>query len=218
MCSLWNVYCFINANNEHRSGVLIYAFMSRAVIHLRVPGFDSVQRQEILCITVLRTAVGTQYLPSGAIQSALLSGTGASVCSLRLKCDGTRAETRFVFRRNGRVQLNRQGRQFSQLLATKVCASAVVMLDTPCSELVWRVLVTHSIRQFPLHFPSHASPCAITFQRESSFLLLLLLLLFLLLFSSSFSSSSSSSSSSPSPSSYSTDIELPPCVSVCLVL
>ena len=41
------------------------------------------------------------------------------------------------------------GRQFSRLLAAEVCASAVVMLDTPCSEVVWRVLATHSIRQFP---------------------------------------------------------------------
>jgi len=80
----------------------------------------------------------------------------------------------FVFRRNGRVHLTlilltwkiwwapnnaskwqmgfnsalkvlyRQGRQFSRLLATEVCASAVVMLDTPCSEVVWRVLANHS--------------------------------------------------------------------------
>jgi len=42
----------------------------------------------------------------------------------------------FVFRRNGRVHLNRQGRQFSRLLAAEVCASAVVMLDTPSSEVV----------------------------------------------------------------------------------
>jgi len=41
-----------------------------------------------------------------------------------------------VFRRNGLVHLNRQGRQFSRLLATEVCASAVVMLDTPRSEVV----------------------------------------------------------------------------------
>ena len=74
----------------------------------------------------------------------------------------------FVFRRNGRVHLNRRGRQFSRLLAAEVCASAVVVLDTPCSEVVWRVLATHSIRQFPLHFPCRASPCAITFQLESS--------------------------------------------------
>ena len=77
-------------------------------------------------------------------------------------------ETDFVFRWNGRVHLNRRWRQFSRLLAAEVCASAVVMLDTPCSEVVWRVLATHSIRQFPLHFPSRASPCAITFQLEST--------------------------------------------------
>jgi len=44
----------------------------------------------------------------------------------------------------------------------------VVILDTPCSEVVWRVLATHSIRQFPLHFPSRASPCAIMFQLDST--------------------------------------------------
>jgi hypothetical protein len=74
----------------------------------------------------------------------------------------------FVFRWNGRVHLNRRGRQFSRLLAAKVCASAVVVLDTPCSEVVCRVLATHFIRQIPLHFPSRASPCAITFQMDST--------------------------------------------------
>ena len=74
----------------------------------------------------------------------------------------------FVFRRNGRVNLSRRRRQFSRLLAAEVCASAVVMLDTPCSEVVWRVLATHSIRQFPLHFPTRASPCAIKFQLDST--------------------------------------------------
>jgi len=58
----------------------------------------------------------------------------------------------FVFQRNGRVHINRQGRQFSRLLAAEVCGSAVVMLDTTCSEVVWTLLATHSIRQFPLHF------------------------------------------------------------------
>jgi len=33
---------------------------------------------------------------------------------------------------------------------------------------VWRVLDTHSIRQFPLQFASRASPCDITFQLESN--------------------------------------------------
>jgi len=80
----------------------------------------------------------------------------------------------FVFRRNGRVHLNRRGRHFSRLLAAEVCASAVVMLDTPCSEVVWKVLATHCIRQFPLHFPSRASPCAITLQLDTTSIMLLI--------------------------------------------
>jgi len=75
----------------------------------------------------------------------------------------------FVLRRNGRVHLDGRGRQFSPLLAAEVCASTVVLLDTPCSEVVWRVLATHFIRQFLLRFPSRASPRAITFQQESTF-------------------------------------------------
>ena len=75
----------------------------------------------------------------------------------------------FVFRQNGRVYLNRRGHQSSRLLAAEVCASVVVMLHISCSGAVWRILATHSIRQFPLHFPSRASPCAITFQLDSTF-------------------------------------------------
>jgi len=71
-----------------------------------------------------------------------------------------------VFRRNGRVHLNRRARQFSRLLAVEECVPAVVMLDTPWFEVAWRVLATLSIRQFTLRFSSRASPCAITFQLE----------------------------------------------------
>jgi len=92
----------------------------------------------------------------------------------QLKCDGTRAETRFRLSAQGTSPFKSAGgRQFSRLLAAEVRASAVVMQDTPCSEVVWRVLATHSIRQFPLHFPSRASPYAITFQLESTLLVLL---------------------------------------------
>jgi len=62
----------------------------------------------------------------------------------------------FVFRQNGRVHLNRQGRQFSRLQAPEVCASAVVMLDTPCSKIVW------STDGYPLQSPVSPSlplPC-----------------------------------------------------------
>jgi hypothetical protein len=59
----------------------------------------------------------------------------------------------FVFRRNGRVHLNRRGRQFSQLLAAEVCASAVVILDTPSSEIVWEYWLPTPFASFPFTSP-----------------------------------------------------------------
>ena len=58
------------------------------------------------------------------------------VSRARLKRDGTCTETRFGLsaKRTGPFKL--AGGQFSRLLAAEVCASAVVMLDTPCCEVV----------------------------------------------------------------------------------
>ena len=72
------------------------------------------------------------------------------------------------------------GRQFSRLLAAEVCASAVVMLDTPCSEIVWRVLATHCIRQFPLQFPSRASPCGITFHLDTVWIIIIIIVIIIM--------------------------------------
>jgi hypothetical protein len=90
------------------------------------------------------------------------------VCRCQLKCDGTGAETRFRLSAKRTSLFKSTGRQFSRLLAAEVCASAVVMLDISCSDVVWRVLATHSIRQFLHSFPSRASPCAITIQLDST--------------------------------------------------
>ena len=55
----------------------------------------------------------------------------------QLKCESTRAETRFCLSAKRTSPFKSAGgRQFSRLLAAEVCASAVVMLDTPCSEVV----------------------------------------------------------------------------------
>jgi hypothetical protein len=76
----------------------------------------------------------------------------------------------FVFRRNGRVHLNRRGgggMSFSRLLAGELCTlacRAFTALVSLCSAVKWRLLVTHSILLFPLHFSSRASPRAITIQ------------------------------------------------------
>jgi len=78
----------------------------------------------------------------------------------------------FVSQRNGRVHLNRQGRQFSRLLAAEVCASALVMLDTPSSEVVWSTdhLVCVEGTGYPLHSPFSLSlplPCVTVYHHVS---------------------------------------------------
>jgi len=77
----------------------------------------------------------------------------------------------FAFRQNGRVHLNRWRGQFSQLLAGEPCTSACRVCTacaSLCSAVMWHLLASHSIHQFPLHFSSCASPCAVTFQMQST--------------------------------------------------
>jgi len=65
----------------------------------------------------------------------------------------------FVFRRNGRVHLNRRGRQFSRLLAAEVCASAFIV-GSNAGYTMFRVSVKGN--GYPLHspvFPSPPLPC-----------------------------------------------------------
>ena len=59
----------------------------------------------------------------------------------------------FVFQRNGRVHLNRRGCQFSRLLAAEVCASAVVMLDRPCSDTLQDCWLPTPFASFPFTSP-----------------------------------------------------------------
>jgi len=76
-----------------------------------------------------------------------------------------------VFQRNGRVHLYRRGCQFSRVLDFLECGSG----ENDCSNTGWTVpsqtedcLTTHSIRLFPLHFSSRASPCATRFLFHST--------------------------------------------------
>jgi len=73
-----------------------------------------------------------------------------------VQCKAAGYPLHLVFQRNGPVHLNRRGRQFSRLLAAEVCASAVVMLDTPCSEVYNNIIIECKTTGYPLH--SHVSP------------------------------------------------------------
>ena len=68
-----------------------------------------------------------------------------------------------VFQRKGRVHLYWRGCQFSRLLAAEVCASAVVMLDRPCSHTVHECWLPTPFASFPFtslpvlrRVPSHS--------------------------------------------------------------
>jgi len=50
----------------------------------------------------------------------------------------------------------------------KTTSDIITVLHSPCFVVVWRVLATHCIRQFPLHFPSCTSLCPNTFQLDSN--------------------------------------------------
>jgi hypothetical protein len=60
---------------------------------------------------------------------------GRQCIRLRLKCDGTRAETRFCLSAKRTSPFKSAGASVQSLLAANVCASAVIMMDTPCSEV-----------------------------------------------------------------------------------
>jgi len=87
----------------------------------------------------------------------------------QLKCDGTRAETRFRLSAKRMSPFKSAGGASVQSTTGSrgVRISGSNAGYTMFRGSVSRVLATHSIRQFPLHFPYRASPCAVTFQLDS---------------------------------------------------
>ena len=73
----------------------------------------------------------------------------------QLKRDGTRAETRFRLSAKRTNPFKSAGASVQSTTGTaEVCASVEVMLDTPCSEVVWRVLATTAFASFLFTSPS----------------------------------------------------------------
>jgi len=90
-----------------------------------------------------------------------------------LKCDGTRAETRFrlpakrtsPFKSAGGSVQSITGRRAVHISLQGLYCSCKPMF---CSHVTLTGYPLHSILLFPIHFSSRASPCAITFQTHSS--------------------------------------------------
>ena len=87
---------------------------------------------------------------------------------LRLKRDGTRAETPFRLSPKRTSPFKSVGASVHSTAGSRVVRISVSNAGYTMFRGSVRVLATHSIHQFPLHFPSRASPCAITFQVDSA--------------------------------------------------
>ena len=83
---------------------------------------------------------------------------------MRLKRDSTRAETRFRLSPKRTSQFKSLGASVQSTAGSRGVRISVSNAGYTTFRGSVRVLATHSIRQFPLHFPSRASPCAIRFQ------------------------------------------------------
>ena len=93
---------------------------------------------------------------------------GTKVCRGQLKSDGTRAATR------SRLSAKRTSpfKWAGASVQSTTGSQGVRISGSYAGYAMFRGSVkstgNHSIRQFPLQFPSRALPCAITFQLEST--------------------------------------------------
>jgi len=86
---------------------------------------------------------------------------------VRLKRDGTHAETRFRLSPKQMSPFKSAGASVQLNAGSRGVRISVSNAGYTTFRGSVRVLATHSIHQFPLNFPSRASPCAIRFQTHS---------------------------------------------------
>jgi hypothetical protein len=91
-----------------------------------------------------------------------------TVSIVHLKCDGTRAETRFCLSPKRTSPFKLAGASVQSTAGSQGARIRVSNAGYTTFRGSVRVLATHSICQFPIHFPSHASLCAIRFQTQST--------------------------------------------------
>ena len=91
-----------------------------------------------------------------------------SICRLRLTYNGTRAENRFRLSAKQTSPFKSAGASVQSTTGRRAVRISGSNAGYTMFRGSVRELATHSIRQFPLHFPSRASPSAITFQLDST--------------------------------------------------
>ena len=87
---------------------------------------------------------------------------------LRLKRDGTRAETRFRLSPKRTSPFKSARASVQSTASSRGVRISVSNAGYTTFRGSVRVLAAHSIRQFLVYFPSRASPCAIRFQTHST--------------------------------------------------
>jgi len=87
---------------------------------------------------------------------------------LRLKCDGTRAETGFRLSAKLTNPFKSAGASVQSTTDTRGVGISGSNAAYSMFRGSGRILGTHSIRQFPLHLHSRASPCVIAFQLDAT--------------------------------------------------
>ena len=86
--------------------------------------------------------------------------------SARAEPDGTRAETRIRLSPKRTIPFESAEESVQLIAGSRGVRISVSNAGYTTSRGRVRVLATHSIRQFPLHLPSRASPCATTFRTQ----------------------------------------------------
>ena len=123
----------------------------------------------LLCFLTSPLAVGRVgifffFLPGGRTRSRRL----LQVCRLRLKCDGTRAETTFRLSAKRTSPFKSAGASVQSTTGSR----GVRISGSNAGYTMFRGSRKSTgyflQSQFPLHFPSRASPCAFTFQLDST--------------------------------------------------
>ena len=99
---------------------------------------------------------------------ALYTKALSTFCIARAERDGPRAETRFRLSPKRTSPFKSVGASVQSTAGSRGVRISLSNVGYTTFGGVVRVLATHSIRQFPLHFPSCASPCTTRFRTSST--------------------------------------------------